>query len=54
MTHSPSGSTPAEAEALRAQGFDFYDWGVGEARLVTSWNQDMDAVEQLARGIEAL
>ena len=44
----------AEAAALRAQGFDFYDWGVGEARLVTSWNQDMDAVETLARAIEAL
>jgi threonine aldolase len=44
----------AEAEALRAQGFDFYDWGVGEARLVTSWDQDMEAVETLARAIEAL
>ena len=40
----------AEAEALRGQGFDFYDWGVGEARLVTSWDQDMDAVETLAAG----
>jgi threonine aldolase len=46
--------TAAEAAALRAQGFDFYDWGVGEARLVTSWDQDMDAVEALARAIEAL
>ena len=26
--------------ALRAQGFDFYDWGPGEARLVTSWDSD--------------
>ena len=43
-----------EAAALREQGFDFYDWGVGEARLVTSWDQDMDAVEKLARAIEAL
>ena len=24
---------------LRAQGFDFYDWGPGEIRLVTSWDQ---------------
>jgi threonine aldolase len=44
----------AEGEALRAQGFDFYDWGAGEARLVTSWDQDMDAVETLARAIEGL
>ena len=44
----------AEAAALRAQGFDFYDWGVGEARLVTSWDQDMDAVARLAAAIEAL
>ena len=28
-----------EAERLRAQGFDFYDWGPGEIRLVTSWDQ---------------
>ena len=28
------GFTPEEAAALRAQGFDFYDWGPGEARLV--------------------
>jgi threonine aldolase len=43
--------TAAEAAALRAQGFDFYDWGVGEARLVTSWDQDMDAVDRLAEAI---
>ena len=28
--------TPAEAQKLRDQGFDFYDWGPGEARLVTA------------------
>jgi threonine aldolase len=44
----------AEAEALRAEGFDFYDWGVGEARLVTSWDQDMAAVDRLAEAIRAL
>ena len=43
-----------EASALRAQGFDFYDWGVGEMRLVTSWDSDPAAVEKLAAAIAAL
>ena len=43
-----------EAAAIRAQGFDFYDWAPGEVRLVTSWDQDMDAVARLAAAIEAL
>ena len=43
-----------EAARLRAQGFDFYDWGVGEARLVTSWDQDRGAVDRLAEAISAL
>ena len=46
--------TPVEAAALRAQGFDFYDWATGEIRLVTSWDQDMGAVARLAAAIEAL
>ena len=46
--------TPEEAASLRSQGFDFYDWGPGEVRLVTSWDQDMDAVERLASAIRAL
>jgi threonine aldolase len=46
--------TAEEAAALQAQGFDFYDWGPGEVRLVTSWDQDMGAVAQLAAAIEAL
>ncbi|HEX4739421.1 MAG TPA: beta-eliminating lyase-related protein [Allosphingosinicella sp.] len=46
--------TPEEAAALRAQGFDFYDWGPGEARLVTSWDSDPSAVDALARAIAAL
>ena len=45
---------PAEAAALRAEGFDFYDWAAGEVRLVTSWDQDMRAVERLASAIAAL
>jgi threonine aldolase len=46
--------TPEEAAALRAQGFDFYDWGPGEARLVTSWDSNEAQVEALASAIEAL
>jgi threonine aldolase len=46
--------TPEEAECLRAQGFDFYDWGPGEARLVTSWDSDPAAVDALAAAIRAL
>jgi len=45
---------PAEAAALRAQGFDFYDWGPGEARLVVSWDQDAAAIRPLADAIAAL
>ena len=46
--------TPDEAAHLRAQGFDFYDWGPGEIRLVASWNQDTAIVERLAAAIAAL
>ena len=46
--------SPAEATAIRAQGFDFYDWAPGEVRLVTSWDQDMAAVGALAKAIRAL
>ena len=44
----------AEAATLRAQGFDFYDWGVGAARLVTSWNHGEADVAPLAAAIRAL
>jgi len=46
--------TAEEATAIRAQGFDFYDWAPGEVRLVTNWDQDMAAVSRLAAAIEAL
>ena len=46
--------TPDEAQALRSQGFDFYDWAPGEVRLVTSWDQDMAAVAALAKAIRSL
>ena len=49
----------AEAAALRAQGFDFYDWGapqadIGAARLVTSWNHTENNVRPLANAIARL
>jgi threonine aldolase len=43
-----------EAASLRSQGFDFYDWATGEIRLVTSWDQQGEAVERLAAAIAAL
>jgi threonine aldolase len=46
--------TAGEAAALRTQGYDFYDWGPDEVRLVTSWDQDKQAVGQLAAAIRAL
>lgn len=46
--------TPDEAAALRAQGFDFYDWAAGEIRLVTHWASPADEVAALARAIAAL
>ncbi|HET9810135.1 MAG TPA: beta-eliminating lyase-related protein [Sphingomicrobium sp.] len=43
-----------EAAALRAEGFDFYDWAPGEIRLVTSWDQKGEPVGKLAAAIGAL
>jgi threonine aldolase len=43
-----------EAARLRGQGFDFYDWGPGEARLVTSWDSDPAHIDALAAAIRAL
>jgi threonine aldolase len=43
-----------EAARLSAQGFDFYDWGPGEIRLVTSWDQDPQAVDKLGAALAAL
>jgi len=47
-------ATPDEAQRLRDQGFDFYDWGPGEIRLVTSWDSDPATVDALAAAIRAL
>jgi threonine aldolase len=46
--------TAQEAARLRAQGFDFYDWGPDEIRVVTSWDQEPRAVEKLAAALAAL
>jgi len=46
--------TAAEREVLRRQGFAFYDWGEGAARLVTAWNADPAHVAALARALAAL
>ena len=46
--------TQDEAARLRSQGFDFYDWGPGEIRLVTSWDQKGEALDRLAAAIAAL
>ena len=46
--------TADEAARLRALSFDFYDWGAGAARLVTSWNHQPADVMPLADAIRAL
>jgi threonine aldolase len=46
--------TDEEAGRLRAQGFDFYEWGAGQVRFVTSWDSDPAAVAKLALAIAAL
>ena len=46
--------SPDEAARLISQGFDFYEWGPGQIRLVTSWDQQPEAVERLAAAIKAL
>jgi threonine aldolase len=46
--------TEPEAAALRARGFQFYDWIPGVARLVCSWDQPDHEVEALAGAVGAL
>jgi len=46
--------SPQEAAALRARGFDFYDWGESEARLVVSWDQPQAEIGALAEAIRTL
>jgi len=47
-------ASAAEAAGLRGLGFDFYDWGPGEIRLVTSWDQQGEYVQRLAAAIAGL
>ena len=46
--------TAAEREALRAQGYDFYDWGSDAARFVASWDSEAQSAAALGRAIAAL
>ena len=43
-----------EREALRAQSFDFYDWGEDAARFVTAWDTKDDSAAALGKAIAAL
>ena len=44
----------AERQALRGQGYEFYDWGADAARFVASWDSDQGAATALGRAIAAL
>jgi len=43
-----------EADRLRSQGVDFYDWGPGEIRFVTSWDSQGEDVGRVAKTLAAL
>ncbi|MBB6125085.1 threonine aldolase family protein [Sphingobium subterraneum] len=47
-------ASPEEADALRAQGFGFYDWAPGEIRLVTSYHHSEADVAALAAALRQL
>ena len=46
--------TAAEREALREQGFGFYDWGADAARFVTAWNTREEDARALSKAIAEL
>ena len=46
--------TPGERETLRAQHFEFYDWGDDSARFVTAWNTPQEHAICLAKAITNL
>ncbi|WP_435200561.1 threonine aldolase family protein [Qipengyuania sp. 902] len=46
--------TAAEREALRGQGFGFYDWGADAARFVTAWNTREEDARALSKAIADL
>ncbi|NVD45145.1 threonine aldolase family protein [Qipengyuania atrilutea] len=43
-----------ERDAIRARGFDFYDWGADAARFVTGWDTREDDAAELAKAIASL
>lgn len=43
-----------EREALRGQGFAFYDWGADAARFVTAWDTRAEDAQALGRAISRL
>jgi len=43
-----------EAAQLQTAGFDFYEWGPSQIRLVTSWDQQAADLDRLADAIRAL
>ncbi|MEL7446439.1 MAG: beta-eliminating lyase-related protein [Pseudomonadota bacterium] len=46
--------TVDERDALRARGFDFYDWGTDAARFVTAWNTRDEDAAALGKAVAAL
>jgi threonine aldolase len=46
--------TDEESAGLRKRGVDFYEWGPGQIRFVTSWDQKDADVARLAEAIAAL
>ncbi|MCK0129857.1 beta-eliminating lyase-related protein [Erythrobacter sp. F6033] len=46
--------SPEEREALRSQGFEFYDWGDDAARFVTAWNTRAEDASALGKAIASL
>ncbi len=45
---------PGERDSLRAQGFEFYDWGASAARFVTAWNTPDEDARALGKAIGSL
>ena len=45
---------PREQEALRAHGFDFFDWGNNTARFVASWDSRQEDAIALGKAIASL
>jgi threonine aldolase len=43
-----------EAARLRGEGADFYEWGPGQIRFVTSWDSDPQSVARLAAALASL